>query len=503
MRRKNGAFVLFFALLGLSFSLTACSKEDAGNGENYYTWEPVTYSWEEAALYEAEDGELIGETRVSSNGETTYVENFAHADEDMVTISFTVEESGFYDLGFVSSSGGSYKSNYVYIDGEMAGYIETECKDYETSVVSYVYLEAGSHTATVITYWGYIKLDSLLVKKADELNPYRFDVEPTLVNENASDNAKRVFTYLCDIYGEQMLTGQMCNQGMYGFENTSIYRVTGEYPAVLGLDMIEYSPSRVENGSIGHSVEAAQAYWDNGGIITMCWHWNAPSKYITGEWYSAFYKESTNINLDKIMNGEDPEGYELLLSDIDAIATEMKPLAENDVPLLWRPLHEASGGWFWWGDCSAESYKKLYILLYDKMTNEYGLNNLIWVWNGQDPEWYPGDEYVDIIGIDIYPGKQVTSPQTNTFVELLSWTDSPKLITLSENGCVFDVDLAVRDQSMWLYWNTWEGEFVLKNNNFVGYAETYTTEEVLKKAYESEYTITRDELPDLKTYPLR
>ena len=49
-------------------------------------------------------------------------------------------------------------------------------------------------------------------------------------------------------------------------------------------------------------------------------------------------------------------------------------------------------------------YKKLWYYLYDELTNKYGCTNLIWVWNGQNPEWYPGDEYVDVIGEDIYAG---------------------------------------------------------------------------------------------------
>ena len=108
------------------------------------------------------------------------------------------------------------------------------------------------------------------------------------------------------------------------------------------------------------------------------------------------------------MNGEDEEGYELLMKDIDAIAQQLLILQEADVPILWRPLHEASGGWFWWGASGAEAYKQLYILLYDKLTNEYGLNNLIWLWNGQDADWYPGDEYVD--GDEL--GKRISFPES-------------------------------------------------------------------------------------------
>lgn len=172
------------------------------------------------------------------------------------------------------------------------------------------------------------------------------------------------------------------------------------------------------------------------------------------------------------------------------------------MPVLWRPLHEAGGGWFWWGNSGPEAYKQLYILMYDRLVNHHGLNNLIWVWNGQDKDWYPGDEYVDIIGEDIYPGERVYTPQTSKYLEVLEYTDARKMIILSENGCLFDPDLAIRDGSMWGSFCTWGGEFVTKNKQLLLLSEQYTEEDMLKRVYEHEHVITRDELPDLKNYPL-
>ena len=291
---------------------------------------------------------------------------------------------------------------------------------------------------------------------------------------------------------------------MYGRENAIIWATTGgKYPAILGLDLMDYTTSRVARGSSSQAVEHAIEYWNEGGIVTFCWHWNAPEKYLTGTWYEGFYTESTNIDLAKIMNGEDSEGYELLMEDIDAIAVQLQKLQDAGVPVLWRPLHEAEGSWFWWGASGAEAYKELYRLLYDKLTNEYGLNNLIWVWNGQGKEFYPGDEYVDIIGEDIYPGEKVYTPQTSKYLDVLEYTDANKMVVLSENGCLFDPDLAIRDGAMWGYFGTWNGEFVTQSDGFNVLSEQYTEAEMWKKVYEHEHVITRDELPDLKNYPLR
>ena len=288
---------------------------------------------------------------------------------------------------------------------------------------------------------------------------------------------------MCDQYGENIISGQFCDTGMYGLENACIWRTTGgKYPAILGLDLMEYSPSRVANGGSSKAVEYAIEYWDAGGIINLCWHWNAPEKYITGQWYSAFYKEHTNIDLAKIMNGDDQEGYDLLIRDIDTIAVELLRLQEAGVPILWRPLHEASGGWFWWGASGPEAYKELYILLFDRLTNYHGLNNLIWLWNGQDKDWYPGDEYVDMIGEDTYPGERVYTPQTSKYLEVLEYTDSNKMIVLSENGCLFDPDLALRDGTMWGFFCTWGGEFVIKTKNLNIISEKYTEADIDRKS---------------------
>lgn len=459
----------------------------------------------EDVTYEAEDGTLAGHAKTESSKSgysgSGYVTGLEE-DGDACTFHIDITQEGFYDLAFVTANQGGYKENYVLVDGASLGTIGSDSESFEASSFERVYFTVGAHEVTLSKYWGWVYVDSLTVSASEALPEDLYAVSAKLVNPNATDNAKRLMSYLADIYGKQILSGQY-SDGMYGMERAAVWRVTGEYPAVLGLDMIEYTPSRVANGSSSKAVEQAIEYWENGGIVTFVWHWNAPEKYLTGVWYSGFYKEYTNIDLAKIMNGEDEEGYELLLRDIDAIAEQLKRLQDAGVPVLWRPLHEASGGWFWWGNAGADAYKQLYILLYDRLTNYHGLNNLIWLWNGQSAEWYPGDEYVDIIGEDIYPGERVYTSQIKKFLEAADYTQTRKMIVLSENGCLFDPDLALRDGAMWGFFATWSGEFVLVNSNMNRLSEKYTEEEMVKKVYSHDAVITYSELPDLKNYPIR
>lgn len=514
-KNKNAKYITaaIAAAAAIAGAITGCNSSPAGNGDagtaNQDTEttpvETTEFVPEIAGVYEAEDAEFTGNVKADKEkpgySGTGYAAGFS-ADDDACEFSIDIKENGFYDLVFTTASNGGYKENYVFVDGESVGNIASENSSFTDTAVNRVYLETGTHEILVQKYWGWIMLDKLTVQTSKPIDESIYNVSAELVNKNATESAKRLMSYLTDIYGEKILSGQYCDTGQFGKECAVVNKVTGKYPAVLGLDFIEYSPSRVENGSTSKATDYAKNFWENGGIVTFCWHWNAPSKYLTGEWWSGFRTESTNINLAKIMNGEDEEGYELLMKDIDAIAQQLLILQEADVPILWRPLHEASGGWFWWGASGAEAYKQLYILLYDKLTNEYGLNNLIWLWNGQDADWYPGDEYVDIIGEDIYPGEHVYTSQVNKFLEAVDYTRG-KMVVMSENGCVFDPELAKRDGAMWGLFCTWGTEFVAKNTSIYSYSEQYTEKDMLKKAYDSDIVLTLDELPDLKEYPIK
>jgi mannan endo-1,4-beta-mannosidase len=325
-----------------------------------------------------------------------------------------------------------------------------------------------------------------------------------LTNPNASERARRLMSFLADSYGKKILSGQYCDTGLFGKEIYSLTVVNGgRRPAVLGLDMIEYSPSRVSHGSSGEAVRLALEADDENAVVTMCWHWNAPEKYLTGTWYMGFYTEHSNIDLEEIMSGGDAEGLELLISDIDAIARELAVLRAADVPILWRPLHEASGGWFWWGASGPEAYVKLYRLMHERLTEYHKLDNLIWLWNGQDKDWYPGDDVVDIVGEDIYPGERVYSSQAAKFLEASRYSEARKIVALSENGCAPDPALIERDGAWWSFFATWGGEFIMKSDAIIAYSEKYTEKEAILKVYESDIILSLDELPDLKSYPLR
>jgi mannan endo-1,4-beta-mannosidase len=177
--------------------------------------------------------------------------------------------------------------------------------------------------------------------------------------------------------------------------------------------------------------------------------------------------------------------YQFVQDDLKKVATYLKLLKDADIPVLWRPLHEASGGWFWWGT-DAEAFKTLWIMMFDYFKAE-GLDNLIWVWtcNGDDFEWYPGDEYVDIVGRDLY-GNDAASC-ADEYNKL--YTHYGKIIALSEcgfseytNSFVAAIDQQWNAGAKWAWFMPWYT------------TENHAPQEWWGEFMNSDLVITRDEV---------
>jgi mannan endo-1,4-beta-mannosidase len=234
-----------------------------------------------------------------------------------------------------------------------------------------------------------------------------------------------------------------------------LHEKTEKKPALIGLDFLDYT-NVPASWRINPDVVRDAVPWKNSnGIVTFSWHWRDPS-YKTYE----FYTDRTNFDPRKIFEPQSDE-YKAMMRDMDIIAGYLKELQEKDVPVLWRPLHEASGGWFWWGSQGSEACKKIWQIMFDKFTNEHRLNNLIWVWtseaNSKALDWYPGDDYVDIIGMDIYSEGDHGS-QMLSFEELKKIYKGKKLLAVSECGSLPAIAAMKKDRSIWSYYMPWNGE---------------------------------------------
>ena len=268
-------------------------------------------------------------------------------------------------------------------------------------------LNQGSNTVTILGDWGYYAIDSLTFTPTAPRSPP--NLNPTPQNPNANGDAVALYNYLKSIYGSKTLSGQEDTQWL-----DYVTQATGKTPALIGLDFMDYSPSRVAFGATSNTTEQAIAFNEQGGIVAFVWHWNAPTGLYntdTEPWYSGFYTAASDFNVATALADTTNANYTLILRDIDAIAVQLGRLQDAGVPVLFRALHEADGGWFWWGAQGPEPCKQLWALVYDRITNYHGLNNIIWVWNSITPDWYPGDATVDIVSVDVYTqGNGVSFP---------------------------------------------------------------------------------------------
>lgn len=452
--------------------------------------------------YEAENGKLSNDMSVISGGNASGGKSVGkfESDRSYCQIKINVPSDGIYDIVIRSMGIGGPKENDIYTDGKKVGTFTSENNKFSDYTVSAVSLTKGDHNIRIIKSWGWIELDKITVKTGAKISNSTYNITSSLVNKNSTANTKKLYSFLKDSYGKYVITGQQCDGGINGNEFKAIKNLTGDYPALLGLDMMDYTPSRTALGASSSAVEKAIEFANKGGIVTFCWHWNAPTEYLNSTanspdgWWGGFYTQSSKFDIAKVMNGQDAKGKKLLDRDIKEIVKQLKRLEKAGVPVIWRPLHEGSGGWFWWGAKGSDAYKKLWKYLYKELTNTYGCNNLIWVYNGQSADWYPGDEYVDIVGEDIYPGNHVYDPQVSRFRQAINYGSKTKITALTENGCIFDIDSAVSINALWSWFMTWGGEFTVNGSN---YSEKYTEKSVIKKMYASKYSLTLGSLPKI------
>lgn len=457
-----------------------------------------------AQVYEAEEGKNSGVTPASEIQGYTGSGYLAFSSflSGKCEITVQTKKEGDYALKFRYALKKPDANSAVKVVVDKDYYISTQklpqtMEFTECYANNLMHLTKGQHIITVSGMNDGVLLDSIEVVAASKEIRKKVTPPSQLVTPNPSKEAVALYNYLCDQKGKGILSGQQIyNSGTEDVE--AVAKVTGKNPAILGIDLIDFSPSRVSRGANGaRTIPTAIQWWEDGGLITCCWHWNAPADLVdknepNKRWYEGFRTQATTFNWVKGVRDHESEEYKLLIRDIDAIAIPLMNLQLLDVPVLWRPLHEASGGWFWWGSKGAENYILLYQLVFDRLVNHHKLDNLIWVWNAQDPKWYPGDEYVDILSYDSYPGKHKHGTVTNELAKIQSATTQAKLCAISENGAIPDINKLAETKSVWSWFCTWNGEFTVGKNK--AYSEEYTSADLLKQWYDTDWLITRDEV---------
>ena len=434
-------------------------------------------------------GPVVATERTGYTG-TGYVTGF-NSGSDKMTLTLPDARAGLYDVQIRYSAPLTKGYDLVVNGATYSGMFPPSPQTFTSHDAGNVELQPGSNTVEIRYGWGHYDIDSIDFVPA--VIPPLAKVPAAPVDPHATAEVRVLKAYLVRHYGTATLSGQ------YGSGDSDyVQRTTGILPAIRGGDFMDYSPSRLSHGADPKTgtedmIAAAKA----GQVITMLWHWNAPTDLIDkmeidaqGQpvnhlWYKGFYADATTFDVQKALADPDSADYKLLLRDMDAIAIQLQKFSDAGVPVLWRPLHEAEGTWFWWGAKGPDPFKQLWRLMYDRFTNYHHLHNLIWVYSsGTDPAWYPGDRYVDVVGVDQYPS-DVSDPQDSVWKVLQSEYGGRKLLAITEFGGVPDVTRMQRLGARWSYFVSWTDTLGPKKLSL----------DALKKIYTAPGVVTAPTLP--------
>jgi len=300
---------------------------------------------------------------------------------------------------------------------------------------------------------------------------------------------------------KQIIVGQQCGDApnsTASFYNTYVDQLadeTGRHVGLIGADFGWYSGSDYPVGTLID-------HWQEGGLVTVSWHTDNP--FVRGgvDVYWDTVENKDKINLKSLLKDAEPtEAWTSYRTELDKVAGALQKLRDANVTVIWRPLHEMNGDFFWWGinahdnkQTNEADYKALWVDMYNTFKFDYGLDNLIWTycvvpsmtWYASVTSYYPGSDYVDLVGMDYY-GEQPDFPH---FEELKSLG---KTIVMSEIGpreggygdwnMMDVVDKLKGKAAYFMQWHSWNGASVaIKDNK--------NTIEMMN----SDAVITRDEL---------
>ena len=525
-----------------------------GSAVAFATAVATTAVYAAPTTYEAED--LSGAT-VAEGAEFSGGKYAKPADASGITFTVKVEETAVYDITtkvFIKQY--DWITSKIVVNGIDAGSMLTTPRNCDSSYVisASAKMKAGENKITVGNQS--IGVDYITVEKHPDPE---FKIGTAPVTPNASESARKVFSFLRENFMKKTISGMMISDQNFNYDygnmkllkpgectpadsckysdaevswkgQTDIaefYKRSGHYPAIGGFDMLFATGGHHEEGWFKgyteNNLAMTEELWKMGGIPTYTWHWKVgkDTVFYTKDTYpnngfnasgctdgvQGTSESNTCFNYTKAFKGEQckeineaSQEYKDIVADIDIVSGYFKELQDKGIAVVWRPLHEASGGWFWWGAGSPECYVQLYRLVFNRMVVTNKLTNLIWVWNiNTDPKygydysalnaaWYPGDEYVDIVAVDIYDPLNDHNSGANYFNKIVSDVGTSKMIALSENGAIPDIDSIAEDKAYWSYWMTWSQTW---SGNFLEKTPT----EMWKKNLDSERIIALDNMP--------
>jgi mannan endo-1,4-beta-mannosidase len=277
------------------------------------------------------------------------------------------------------------------------------------------------------------------------------------VNKQASPETKKLLSFLYDINGKYIISGQHNYNGELNTFSDSAKAITGKYPALWGTDFILAGTKDMGRQIVDEAIKK----YKQGYLITLMWHQGRPTDEPPYGWKESVQGKLTDAEWQELITPGTALNKKWL-DQIDKIASYLKQLRDAHVPVLWRPYHEMNGVWFWWGDKKGENgIIKLWKMMYDRYTNYHHLNNLLWIWGANGLRdiprdqayhyryYYPGADYVDILGADVYHFDY----EQSDYNELVNVANG-KIIALTEVGELPKPEI-LQAQPKWAWFMVW------------------------------------------------
>lgn len=235
------------------------------------------------------------------------------------------------------------------------------------------------------------------------------------LDKEATPMTRTLFYNLDKISEKHILFGQQ-DATSYGHSwkdeegRSDVKDVVGAHPAVIGADFGGLTSA--DEASVKRAMDGLrktlQDTYKRGGLVTICWHSNNPVN--DGTFY---YDKNPIAAVPRILPGGDyHEKYKIYLDRIAKVALTARNEKGECIPFIFRPFHEFDGDWFWWGQkhCTCDEFIKIWRFTVDYLKNEKNIHSILYAFSPdcrfttekEFLERYPGDDYVDILGMDNY-----------------------------------------------------------------------------------------------------
>ena len=464
-----------------------------------------------AAQYEAESATLSGDAALGTSTEASGSKYVKMNGGNITFSKISVEKAGKYTIviHYMNNYGGSKINNIEVGGASSAVTFDVTEKGKFVDVETVMNLAAGENTIAITNSWGWIDVDYIEIK---DYEAKAFNLCNAPVTKTATPSAIKLYNFLVNNFGKKTISGVMTgNMDAYTVGDftkhedvQAVFQKSGKYPALVGSDLMNATGANKDQSWFQEytekAIDIAKTTWKKGGIPAFTWHWRpgdevefyvkgAHDTYTEFDFTEAFVTGTTNW--DTVSTA-----YKALIADIDLVSKIFINLQKEGVAAIFRPLHESGGNWFWWSTHTGKQFAALYQLLYERMVFTNGVNNLIWVFNPKDAatmSWTPGETYYDVLSVDIYNNANDHQSNSSAFIDLTNKAGTNKILSLSENGPIPDVDKMYEDGATWSWWMPWYDSWS------AGYI-SQTSEEVWLKNLADERIITLDEMPGWDNY---